>query len=134
MKVAKEIVLILGITCIGEILNQLLPLPVPAGVYGLFLLLALLCSGLVRLEDVEGTGNFLLDNMSPMFIPAGVGIIRYLDQIKAVGVPYLLINAISTVIVFVITGKVAQMVMQKAENGMKNKMPNQKINGKGEEA
>ncbi|MDO5350413.1 MAG: CidA/LrgA family protein [Lachnospiraceae bacterium] len=115
MKAAKEISLILGITCIGELLNQLLPLPVPAGVYGLFLMLALLCSGVVRLEDVEGTGNFLLDNMSPMFIPAGVGIIRYMDQIRAVGIPYLLINAISTVIVFVITGKVAQWVMQKTE-------------------
>ena len=80
MKIAKELSLILGISTVGEILNQVLPLPVPAGVYGLFLMLLLLSSGVIKLEDVEGTGNFLLDNMTPMFIPAGVGIIRYLDQ------------------------------------------------------
>ncbi len=107
MKIAKEISIILGITWIGEMLNQILPLPIPAGVYGLFLLLALLCFGMVKPEDVDGTGKFLLDNMSPMFIPAGVG------QIKAVGLPYLLINLVSTVIVFVVTGKITQLVMEK---------------------
>ena len=113
MKIAKEISIILGITWIGEMLNQILPLPIPAGVYGLFLLLALLCFGMVKPEEVDGTGKFLLDNMSPMFIPAGVGLIRYFDQIKAVGLPYLLINLVSTVIVFVVTGKITQLVMEK---------------------
>ena len=88
MKIAKEISIILGITWVVEIWT-------------------------VELEDVDGTGKFLLDNMSPMFIPAGVGLIRYFDQIKAVGVPYLLINLVSTVIVFVVTGKIAQLVMEK---------------------
>lgn len=115
MKTVKEISLILGITWIGDLLNQLLPLPIPAGVYGLFLMLALLCTGIVKLTDVEGTGNFLMDYMSPMFIPAGAGLIRYLDEIKAVGVIYLVINVISTMIVFVVTGKVAQFVMTRSE-------------------
>lgn len=111
MKAAKELTIILGISLLGEILNRLLPLPVPAGVYGLFLMLALLCSKLLRLEDVEGCGNFLLDNMSPMFIPAGVGIIRYKEQLMQVGVPYLVINVISTFIVFIVTGWMVQWMM-----------------------
>ena len=45
MKYIKESAIIFGITMIGEFLNRLLPLPVPAGVYGLFLLLLLLCFG-----------------------------------------------------------------------------------------
>ena len=112
---------ILGISTVGEILNQVLPLPVPAGVYGLFLMLLLLSSGVIKLEDVEGTGNFLLDNMTPMFIPAGVGIIRYLDQVMQVGVPYLIINVLSTAVVFIMTGCVAQFVMTrtKREGGKK---------------
>lgn len=111
MKITKELTIILGITVIGEVLNQLLPLPIPAGVYGLFLMLGLLCSGMLKTEDVEGAGKFFLDNMTPMFIPVSVGIIRYLDQIKAVGIPYLLINVISTIIVFMVTGKAAQWMM-----------------------
>ena len=115
MKIAKELSLILGISTVGEILNQVLPLPVPAGVYGLFLMLLLLSSGVIKLEDVEGTGNFLLDNMTPMFIPAGVGIIRYLDQVMQVGVPYLIINVLSTAVVFIMTGCVAQFVMTRTK-------------------
>ena len=75
MKYVKEMVIIFGITLAGEVLNQLIPLPVPAGVYGLFLLLGLLCSGIVSLPDVEHVGGLLLDLMPLMFIPAAVGII-----------------------------------------------------------
>lgn len=111
MNVVKELTIILGISVCGELLNRLLPLPVPAGVYGLFLMLACLCSGILRLEDVEGSGNFLLDNMSPMFIPAGVGIIRYKEALMEVGALYLVINVVSTLIVFVVTGWTAQWMM-----------------------
>ena len=83
MKYIKESAIIFGITMIGEFLNKLLPLPVPAGVYGLFLLLLLLCTKVMKLEDIEATGNFLLDTMPIMFIPASVGLIDSYDAMKA---------------------------------------------------
>lgn len=58
MKYVRQIGIILGITLAGEFLNQILPLPVPAGVYGLFLMLAALMSGVVKMESVEGTRQF----------------------------------------------------------------------------
>lgn len=119
MKLEKEIVIIFGISLIGEGLSAALPLPVPAGVYGLFMMLFLLWSGMLKLEQVEGSGNFLLKNMSPMFIPPGVGLILYREELLAVGLPYLLINVISTVFVFFITGSVAQWIMTRQE-GKKN--------------
>ena len=36
-----------------------LPLPIPASIYGLVLLLAALCLGIVRLDQVQETGMFL---------------------------------------------------------------------------
>lgn len=113
MKYVKQICIILGITLAGELLNQLLPLPVPAGVYGLFLLLAALISGAVKLEQVEETGNFLMDIMSMMFIPATVGIISCAEEVKAVLVPFLIIIAVSTVLVMTVTGKMAQWMMNR---------------------
>ena len=53
MKLVKEAAIIFGVTMAGELLYTLLPLPVPAGVYGLFLLLFLLLCGAVKLEQVE---------------------------------------------------------------------------------
>ena len=79
MKYLKEIAIIFGITMIGELLNQWIPFPVPAGVYGLFILLGLLCSGAVKLQDVQATGNLLLDLMPLMFIPSAVGLIEKFD-------------------------------------------------------
>ena len=57
MKYLKEIAIIFGITMTGEILNTFIPLPIPAGVYGLFILLGLLCTKAVRLSDVAATGK-----------------------------------------------------------------------------
>ena len=55
MKYVKEIVIIFGITMVGELLNMFIPLPVPAGVYGLFILLGGLCTKVISLSDVEGS-------------------------------------------------------------------------------
>ena len=114
MKYVRQIGIILGITLAGEFLNQILPLPVPAGVYGLFLMLAALMSGVVKMESVEGTGNFLMDTMSMMFVPATVGILECANELKAVLIP-LIIIAVSTVVVMIVTGKVAQFMMESAE-------------------
>ena len=110
MKYVKQTCIITGMTLAGEILGSVLPLPVPAGVYGLFLMLAALISGAVKLESVEGTGNFLLDTMSLMFIPSMVGVVECLEELRAVLVPFLLIILVSTVVVMCVTGWTAQLV------------------------
>ena len=112
MRYVKQIGIIMGITLAGEVLNHMVPLPVPAGVYGLFIMLAALMCGAVKLESVEGTGNFLMDTMSMMFIPATVGIIESADQLREVLLPFLLIIATSTVIVMAVTGTVAQRMVE----------------------
>ena len=111
MKYIKESAIIFGITMIGEFLNELLPLPVPAGVYGLFLLLILLCTGLLKLNDIEATGNFLLEIMPILFIPASVGLIESYDAMKEILVPLIVICLVSTLIVMGVTGKVSELMV-----------------------
>lgn len=117
MRYVKQIGIILGITLAGEVMNRVLPLPVPAGVYGLFIMLAALMSGAVKLESVEGAGNFLMDTMTMMFIPATVGIMESIGQVKAVLIPFLIIIAVSTVLVMAVTGRMAQWIMGQKESG-----------------
>ncbi len=111
MRYVKQGCIIFGITMIGELLNHLLPLPVPAGVYGFVLLLAALCMHVVKLEDVELTGNFLLDAMPMMFIPVTAGLIENLDIIKTVAVPLVVISIASTVAVMAVTGKAVELII-----------------------
>lgn len=121
MKYLKEVAIIFGITMVGEILNEFIPLPVPAGVYGLFILLGLLCSKVVRLSDVAATGNLLLDLMPLMFIPAAVGLIEKFEELKAILVPFIVITVLSTFLVMTITGKAAEAVLNGKEKAGKER-------------
>lgn len=116
MKYVREVLIVIAFTFVGELLNALLPLPVPAGVYGLFLLLIALVSGVIKLEDVETTGNFLLDTMTMMFIPAAVAIMNSVDVLMPVLVPYILIIVISTILVLSVTGLTAQGILKHTES------------------
>ncbi|WP_101875691.1 CidA/LrgA family protein [Lachnoclostridium edouardi] len=118
MKYVKEIALILGVSLAGEFLNQTLPLPVPAGVYGLFLLLAGLLTGIVKIEHVDDTGNWLLDTMPLMFVPVSVGLMESFGELKGILLPFVFISFISTVIVMAVTGLLAEWIIKRK---MKNK-------------
>ena len=70
MEYFTQFVRILGVTLAGEILHLVLPLPIPASVYGLALMLAALLTGVLKLEQVEGAAGFLVQVMPVTFIPA----------------------------------------------------------------
>ena len=59
MKYLKQFLIILVISLIGELLNKLLPLPVPASIYGMVILFIGLLSGVIKLSSVKEAGSFL---------------------------------------------------------------------------
>ena len=76
MKYLRQFCIILLVSALGEGLHILLPLPVPASVYGLVLMLGALASGILKLEQVEEAADFLVEIMPVMFVPAGVGLLE----------------------------------------------------------
>lgn len=113
MKHIKEFGIIILISCVGEFVHYLLPLPVPSSIYGLLLMLLALVSGIVKLEQVKTTGNFLIEIMPLMFIPAAVGLLNAWVDLQKVLLPVLLITVISTIFVMVTAGRVTQFVIRK---------------------
>ena len=75
MKYVQQFSIILLISVIGEILKTFLPLPVPASVYGLVIMLVALLTGILKLDQVKGAADFLVEIMPVMFVPAGAGLI-----------------------------------------------------------
>ena len=98
MKHVQQFSIILLISVIGELLKTFLPLPVPASVYGLIIMLVTLL-------------------MPVMFVPAGAGLITAWSTLKPICVPVLIMTFISTVIVMVVTGKVTQGVIRMGKRG-----------------
>ena len=75
MKLLYQFGVILAVTFVGELLYALLPLPIPASIYGLIVMLICLGTKVVKLSQVKIAADFLIDIMPPMFIPAAVGLI-----------------------------------------------------------
>lgn len=115
MKLIRQTLWIIFFTFVGEVLNKALPLPVPAGVYGLILMLIFLMRGIVRLDEVEAAGNFLLETMSIMFLPAAVGIMTVTKLLFPVLLPYTAIIFISSFLVLSVTGLSAELILRKTE-------------------
>ncbi len=111
MKLLYQFGVILTITFLGEIMHVILPFPIPASIYGLLLMLVALATKVVKLSQVKVAGDFLLDIMPPMFIPAGVGLLTAWSDLRDVLVPVVVITFVTTVLVMVVTGRVAQYVI-----------------------
>ena len=99
MKYIKQFSIILVFTLTGEALNYFLPLPVPAGVYDIVLLFLALETGLVKTEQVEDTGKFLIEIMPIMFISPAVGLIDAWADIKSNLLSYFAVTALTTILV-----------------------------------
>mgnify|MGYP000019323915 CR=1 FL=1 len=99
MKFVRQFMIILAISFVGELLHALLPLPVPASIYGLVLMLIGLQTGILPLNAVNEAGGFLIEIMPMLFIPAGVGLMNSLGIISEYWVVIVTASVISTVLV-----------------------------------
>lgn len=120
MKYVKQFFLILLISFLGEVLKEMIPLPIPASIYGMALLLLGLLSGIIKLEHVRETGKFLIEIMPVMFIPAGVGLMDSWGVLKPLLVPVLAITVISLISVMAVSGRAAQAVIRRGQKKEKN--------------
>ena len=119
MKYIKQFAIILTVTCIGEILKYLIDLPIPGSIYGLIIMFLLLLFHVIKLEDVKETGEFLIEIMPLMFIPAGAGLLSSFDALKDMLIPLLVIIPLTTCIVVFVSGRVTEAVLH-MEGGKKN--------------
>lgn len=115
MKYLNQFLIILGFTLLGEVLQRVVPLPIPASVYGIVLLFLALCCKLIRLEQVKEAGGFLTSILPILFVAPAVGILENWDLIKGALLPIILLMLASTFLTFGISGCVAQAVLGKGE-------------------
>lgn len=103
----------MGFTLVGEALQRLLPLPIPASVYGLVLLFLALCMRIVKLEQVKDVGNFLTSILPILFVAPAVNILEYWELIESRLIPIGALILGSTVLIFGISGTVTRLFCRK---------------------
>ena len=115
MKYLRQLLMILIFSFIGEVLHAVIPIQMPASIYGLVLLFIALMTGLVKLPQVHEAARFLIEIMPLMFIPAGVGLIDSWGELRPI-----VLLLVSTVLVMGVSGQVTQQMMHHGKKEDKN--------------
>jgi len=97
--------------CAGELLARGLHAPLPGPVLGLLLLLLGLNVRSLR-EPVAAAAELLLNHLSLLFVPVGVGVMTHLDLIGQYGLRMLLAIAVSTWIGLAVTALVLKALLR----------------------
>ena len=115
MKLYVQFMIILVFSFIGEAISNLLHLPVPGSIIGLVLLFLALEFKLIRLRHIDVVGNFLLNNMTILFLPAAVGIMEKFNDIKNYLLPITIIILGAIFLNVAVIGFVVQLIKKHFE-------------------
>ena len=119
MKLLIQFLIIIAFSFAGELLHNLIPLPVPASIYGLAILFTALAGGILSLDKVKETGYFLIEVMPLMFIPAAVGLIDSWHSIASAWLQYIVVTVVSTFVVMAVSGWFTQFVIKRGKEAKK---------------
>ena len=119
MKYVKQFAIIALMTFLGECLNRLLPLPVPASIYGMVLLFLSLQTGVLKLSQIEETADLLLGVMPIFFISPTVSLMSSIGVIKDSLLGVFVTCIVSTAVIMLTTGLVAQEIIRHDKKGGK---------------
>ena len=120
MKYITQMLYILLFSLLGEFLQRVVPLPIPAAIYGLVLLLLALCTGILKEEKVADVSDFLISAMTILFVAPVAKLLQYWGIIGPNVVAICVVMAVSSVVVFAVAGLITKLCLRNKkedENG-----------------
>ena len=115
MKYLKQMSLILLFSFLGEVCRHLIPLTIPASIYGMLLLFAALSLKLIRVESVRQSGSFLTSLLPILFVPPLVRLMEYWPMLRPVLLALFVISLVTTVFILAFSGMITQWLIGKEE-------------------
>ena len=113
MKYVKQLGIIMTLSFVGEVLHEIVPLPIPANIYGIVLMFLCLECGILKVSSVKEVSSVLIEVMPLMFIPAAVGLLDTWGFIQNAWIAYLVTTVVSTFVVLFVAGRVTQFVIRR---------------------
>jgi len=118
------------IMIVSNFIADKLPIPMPASVIGMVILFILLCTKVIKLEQVEGLGMSLNSKIGFFFVPAGISVINSLGLMQKYGIAICLVIFVATVILLGVTGLFSDMLLRHSEVNSEEKNKAAAVNGK----
>ena len=110
MDALRGLALLLLCQSAGEVAARGLHLPLPGPVLGMLLLLALLAWPPLR-QPVEAAADAVLQHLSLLFVPVGVGVITHLGVVSQYGTRIAAVLLVSTLVGLAVTALVLRALL-----------------------
>ena len=110
-----EFLIITSLNYIGVVVTKILHLPIPGTIIGLILLFIFLATKQLKLERIEKVSNFLLENMTILFLPPAINLIAAGSFLEGQILKIIFLMVATTFFKMGITGKVVQFLIEKKE-------------------
>ncbi|EIC85118.1 CidA/LrgA family protein [Serratia sp. M24T3] len=98
----RAFVLIYACLYAGNAISALLPLTIPGSIIGMLILFTLLSTQILPYQWIKPGCSVLIRYMALLFVPIGVGVMNYYDQLRTQFGPLLVSCVVSTLIVLVV--------------------------------
>ena len=109
----KALFIVFGCLALGELVVHFTSVAFPSSMIGMLLLTLLLKLGWVRPAWMTSIADFFVGTLPFYFVPAGVGVMLYLDLIQASLRAIVVASVVSTALTLVVTGWVHQYIRMK---------------------
>ena len=115
MKIYFQLLIFFGFSFVGDTLSNSLHLPVPGSILGMIFLFLALQFKVLKFTDVDEVGSFLINNMTILFLPAGVGIMAKWSLISDFWWQIALIVLLALIVNVFVLGHLVQFIKIKYE-------------------
>jgi holin-like protein len=112
---SSQLLILIVIYQIGSRIGRFLQLQIPGNVIGILLLLVLLWTRVIKLEQIDFAATWLLKHLSFFFIPIAVGLMTLGPIFLHKGIIILFVLVTSAFIGLLSAGKATQSVIMKKE-------------------
>ncbi|WP_339012099.1 CidA/LrgA family protein [Lactococcus garvieae] len=115
MKIYFQLLIIFGFSFVGDTLSNSLHLPVPGSILGMIFLFLALQFKVLKFTDVDEVGSFLINNMTILFLPAGVGVMAKWSLISDFWWQIAVIVLLALIVNVFVLGHLVQFIKVKYE-------------------
>jgi len=112
MKYLTQFFIIMAFVLAGEVVYALVPLPIPASIWGMILLLMALMTGLVKLKQIENVANFFLIILPLLLVAPAVGVMDVFGRISTIWSQILTVAVIATLVTMVVVALLADKLIE----------------------
>lgn len=117
MRLLLQLALILSVCFVGDFLHRVCGIPLPSNILAMLVLFLLLCTKLVKVDQIAEMSDFFLKRLPFFFLPPTIGIIATYEVLKGKILLLVLLCIVATIFTMAITGKTTDFLVNRFHKG-----------------